>query len=179
MLASCLPTRWANVSLSVSERPAAASRRVKFALIACLFPSGGYRPINAPRPLGPVISEGSTAMANEPHAPNLPDRRRQPRPRLHAYGPEQAGVAALRRRQAGRCRPRHLPLRLHQRLRHRKCSASPARWTPGSQRQPGRRMSCDSMFVLKAWGEKESFQHTLLSDQHRALPRPSASTGQI
>jgi mycoredoxin-dependent peroxiredoxin len=29
-------------------------------------------------------------------------------------------------------------------------------------------ISCDSPFVLKAWAEKEGFEHTLLSDQHRA-----------
>ena len=32
-------------------------------------------------------------------------------------------------------------------------------------------VSCDSMFVLKAWGEKEGFTHTLLSDQHRAITK--------
>jgi len=30
-------------------------------------------------------------------------------------------------------------------------------------------ISCDSPFVLKAWAEKEGFQHTLLSDQHRQV----------
>lgn len=30
-------------------------------------------------------------------------------------------------------------------------------------------VSCDSPFVLKAWGAAESFTHTLLSDQHRAV----------
>lgn len=30
-------------------------------------------------------------------------------------------------------------------------------------------VSCDSPFVLKAWADKEGFQHTLLSDQHRQV----------
>jgi peroxiredoxin len=30
-------------------------------------------------------------------------------------------------------------------------------------------VSCDSMFTLKAWAEKEGYKHTLLSDQHRAV----------
>lgn len=32
-------------------------------------------------------------------------------------------------------------------------------------------VSCDSPFTLKAWGEKEGFKHTLLSDQHRQLTK--------
>ena len=32
-------------------------------------------------------------------------------------------------------------------------------------------ISCDSMFVLKAWAEKEGFKHTMLSDQHRAVTK--------
>ncbi len=30
-------------------------------------------------------------------------------------------------------------------------------------------VSCDSPFVLKAWAQSEGFEHTLLSDQHRAV----------
>ena len=32
-------------------------------------------------------------------------------------------------------------------------------------------LSCDSMFTLKAWAEKEGFKHTLLSDQHRDVTK--------
>lgn len=32
-------------------------------------------------------------------------------------------------------------------------------------------LSCDSMFTLKAWAEKEGFRHTLLSDQLRQVTR--------
>ena len=32
-------------------------------------------------------------------------------------------------------------------------------------------LSCDSMFTLKAWAEKEGFKHTLLSDQHRTVTK--------
>lgn len=32
-------------------------------------------------------------------------------------------------------------------------------------------ISCDSPFVLKEWAEKEGFEHTLLSDQHRQVTR--------
>lgn len=32
-------------------------------------------------------------------------------------------------------------------------------------------ISCDSMFTLKAWAEKEGLKHTLLSDQHRQVTR--------
>jgi mycoredoxin-dependent peroxiredoxin len=32
-------------------------------------------------------------------------------------------------------------------------------------------LSCDSMFTLKAWAEKEGFKHTLLSDQHREVTK--------
>ncbi|MFN0130924.1 MAG: redoxin domain-containing protein [Phycisphaerales bacterium] len=30
-------------------------------------------------------------------------------------------------------------------------------------------VSCDSMFVLKAWANAEGFKHTMLSDQHRKV----------
>lgn len=32
-------------------------------------------------------------------------------------------------------------------------------------------VSCDSPFVLKAWAQAEGFEHTLLSDQHRAVTK--------
>lgn len=32
-------------------------------------------------------------------------------------------------------------------------------------------VSCDSPFTLKAWAEKEGYQHTLLSDQHRSVTK--------
>ena len=32
-------------------------------------------------------------------------------------------------------------------------------------------MSCDSMFTLRAWADKEGFKHTLLSDQHRLVTK--------
>ncbi len=42
-----------------------------------------------------------------------------------------------------------------------------AQWTKKGITVVG--ISCDSPFTLKSWAQAEGFQHTLLSDQHRAV----------